>query len=113
MRSSALILGAAIFLGPVAPAQAYCYVFNPAICVAVCGSACCGEGLTIATPVDPGALGNFEIQMLMSEFNQAARTEPNGAAARLLKAEADRRSTPSLSLQPSLSTQPSLGTRSQ
>jgi hypothetical protein len=91
MRHALAFCGAVLFLGSAAPAHAYCCVFNPAICQAVCGAACCGAALTNATPVSPDRLGNFQVQQLMSEYNQAELTEPNGAFLRLLKPTVDAR----------------------
>ncbi len=77
MRYLSAVLFAVTSFAVSSPAYAYC-CWNPAICQAVCGAACCGADLKIATPVSPDRLGNFQIQDLMSTYNQA-ETEANRA----------------------------------
>lgn len=90
MRLPAIALGALGLFALSAPAQAYC-CWNPAICKAVCGSACCGADLKIATPVDSRALANFEIQDLMSTYNQAEQEDEKGDFVKVLGNEIKRR----------------------
>lgn len=87
MRLATLLVGIFALAGTASPALSYC-CWNPAICQAVCGSKCCGADLKFATPVDSRALSNFQIQDLMSTYNQA---EARSDLKRLLGEEIKRR----------------------
>jgi hypothetical protein len=86
MRYVIVGLFAVIALSLSGPAQAYC-CWNKAICIAVCGSACCGSDLKIATPVDPAGLKKFSVADLTRAQNEARREAANSDFLKLLSAE--------------------------
>jgi hypothetical protein len=92
MRYVLIGLLALLPFGASAPAYAIC-CWNPAICNAVCGSACCGENLTIATPVDPAALGRFSVQDLQKAQAESSKVSARSDFLTVLQKEIARRSS--------------------
>lgn len=81
-----------VTLGSTSPAYAYC-CWNPAICQAVCGSACCGANLSVGTPQDPAGLRNFSVQDLQRAQTEARREARSSDFLKVLDAEIERRSS--------------------
>jgi hypothetical protein len=86
MRYVVVSLFALIAFGVSTPASAYC-CWNKAICIAVCGSACCGSDLKIATPVDPAGLKKFSVEDLQRAQSEARREAANSDFLKVLGAE--------------------------
>jgi len=69
--------------------ERYC-CWNPAICEAVCGSACCGNNLTTAS--DSAALGKISVRQLKTEAKKAK--SKNADLHKVLQTEIDQRPAP-------------------
>jgi len=81
----ALLLAAAAW---VPGAEAYCCKTNPAICVAVCGSKCCGNTIS-SKPKSGSALSRIPAEEIKSEAEECRGAEP---LVRALDAELKQRS---------------------
>ena len=91
MRKSIMFMaiGAASFLMPAA-AQAYCCKSHPAICQAICGSACCEKASNRLSSGGNSAMTPISTRDIEAEL-KSAKSGGGQDFAKALQAELDRR----------------------
>jgi|GEM_PF-2879073 len=84
-----VIAAAAMSAGTTADAKTYCCKINPAICIAVCGQACCSNDRLSAGGGNSNGMSKIPDADLRAELRSAGNGSPEVSAK--LRAEIDRR----------------------